>query len=105
MKNILFIQLKLPGQDKAVSDPILGKSITLTEIINFGLSLLFAVGILASLLFLILGGISWITSGGDKEKLEKSRKTIIFAMIGLIILLLSVIIMNLIGTFLGARIF
>ena len=105
MKNILFIQMKLPGQDKVVSDPILGRSITLAEIINFGLSLLFAIGMLASLFFLILGGISWITSGGDKEKLEKSRKTIIFAIIGLIIILLSVIVMNLIGDFLGVRIF
>lgn len=42
-----------------------------------------------SLFFLIWGGIRWITSGGDKSKVDSARQTIIASIIGLIIALLA----------------
>lgn len=42
-----------------------------------------------SLFFLIWGGIRWITSGGDKGKVDSARQTIIASIIGLIIALLA----------------
>jgi hypothetical protein len=44
---------------------------------------------LIALFFLIWGGIKWITSGGDKSKVESARNTIIASIIGLIIALLA----------------
>lgn len=44
---------------------------------------------LIALFFLIFGGIRWITSGGDKAKVESARGTIIASIIGLIISLLA----------------
>ena len=44
-----------------------------------------AAGIIA-LIFLLRGSITWITSGGDKEKLDKARSTLRNAVIGLLIL-------------------
>lgn len=44
---------------------------------------------LIALFFLIFGGIKWITSGGDKSKVESARNTIIASIIGLIIALLA----------------
>ena len=34
---------------------------------------------------LLIGGIKWITSGGDKEKLDQAKNTITSAIIGLVI--------------------
>ena len=41
----------------------------------------------AALGFLVWGGVKWITSGGDRGKIEQARGTIIAAIVGLIIAL------------------
>ncbi len=49
---------------------------------------------LLALIFLIWGGFKWITSGGDKAKVEAARNTIIAAIVGLILALLSYVILS-----------
>lgn len=46
------------------------------------------IGIIA-VVFLIIGGVGYITAGGDDSKTEKANKTIINALVGLAIVLLS----------------
>lgn len=60
---------------------------------------------LLAFLFLVLGGISWITSGGDKVKLEEARNKITHAIVGLIVVGAAWAIMILIQNFLGVTIF
>lgn len=47
------------------------------------------IGALLVLLYLLWGGIEWITSGGDKGKTEAARNKITQAIIGLIVLAAS----------------
>jgi hypothetical membrane protein len=74
---------------------------------NFGTiisSLLNLVMIIAAILvflYLIMGGIEWITSGGDKGKTESARNKITAAIIGLIILAASYAILQLALSLLG----
>lgn len=51
--------------------------------------------------YIITGALSWITSGGDKGKLENARNRIVNAIIGLIIAFAIWAIMSLIGPFFG----
>lgn len=51
-------------------------------------------GIILALFFLVWGGIAWIISGGDKQKINQARDKIFFAIIGLIIIFLSFFIIN-----------
>ena len=62
-------------------------------------TLLFVVAIILALFFMIWGGIRWLTSQGDKAKVDTARKTIVFAILGLILLFLSYFIINLITDF------
>ena len=55
------------------------------KIIALSLSLLLIVAILLAFGFIVYGGINWITSNGDKTKVEGARKTITFAVIGLVL--------------------
>lgn len=55
--------------------------------------------------YLILGGIQWITSGGDKGKTEAARNKITAALIGLAIVASSYALMQVIGYFFGINIF
>jgi len=58
----------------------------LTDILTFFIRFLFIIAGLAALLYLILGALSWITSGGNKESVENARNKIMHAVIGLILL-------------------
>jgi len=65
------------------------------------LGFLTALGGLASFLYLVMGALSWITSGGDKAGMEKARGQITNAMIGLVIIVAAWSIVFLIGGVLG----
>lgn len=69
---------------------------TLTDLIRNGITILFIIATIASLFFLIFGGIKWISSGGDKGKLEESRNMLVAAAVGLIITFSSYFILNLV---------
>ena len=70
-----------------------------------GLSLLIAAIAILSVIFLVWGGIKWITSAGDKAQLDTARKTIIFSLIGLILSFLSFGIIVFIGQQVGIEFF
>ena len=85
--------------------PPLG-SITDTPIENipqFIITLLFIVGIVIAIAFLIYGGIRWILSGGDKTKVEAARGHIVAAIVGLVIIAASFLVFSLVFQVLGAR--
>lgn len=64
-------------------------------------SLLLLVSLVATFLYLVLGGIQWITSGGDKTQLENARNRITNAIIGLVVVASAWAIWLLIGKFFG----
>lgn len=47
-----------------------------------------------AVLFIILGGIQYITSAGDPKKVETAKKTLTYAIIGLIFIVLSQVILG-----------
>ena len=56
------------------------------EVLTFFIRFFFLVAGLVALVYLLLGSLSWITSGGNKENVDKAREKIQSALIGLIIL-------------------
>ncbi len=56
----------------------------------------FVVAVVIALVFLVYGGVKWITSGGDKAAVEGARNTIVAAVVGLVIVFLSYFILNII---------
>jgi hypothetical protein len=71
--------------------PIIGAVVTF---------LLIIVAIIA-LFFLIYGGLRWVTSGGDKGKVDEARKTVIAAIVGLVIAFLAFFILSVVLGFFG----
>ena len=70
-------------------------------IIQTGVTILLVGAVLIALFFLIMGGIRWITSGGDKGKVESARNTIVAAVIGLVIAFLAYFILQLVLSVFG----
>jgi len=80
-----------------------GFATTFGGLLNGVLSFVLIIGALLVLFYLILGGIEWITSGGDKGKTEGARNKITAAVIGLIVLAAAWAILTLVLNFLGFR--
>ena len=51
-----------------------------------------------ALFFIIFSGFKYMTSGGDSKQLEGARKTLTYAIIGLVVILGSFFIINLVST-------
>lgn len=67
--------------------------------IQLGIEVLLIAALLISLFMLIWGGIRFMTSGGNKQELDLARKSLVFSVIGLVIVFLSFLIINVISTF------
>lgn len=73
----------------------------IVEIINKGIAYAIILAGLLSVVFIFIGGISFILSGGAEDKIKQAVSTIRYAIIGLIITILSVVIVGTVGRFLG----
>ena len=78
-----------------------GYARNLTSLLTGVLSLLIAVVSLLVFVYLIWGGIEWITSGGDKGKTDQARSKIIAALVGVIIIAASYAVLQIMLRFLG----
>lgn len=54
-------------------------------------------------IMLIVGGFSFITSGGNPKQLEQARNTLTYAIIGLIVVVAAFLIIQFIGAFTGVH--
>jgi hypothetical protein len=70
-------------------------------IVGAAVTFILIIAVLIALFFLIWGGISWITSGGDKAKVESARGRIIASIVGLVIAFLAFFILSLALSFFG----
>lgn len=70
---------------------------TLEKILQVGLTLAIILALVLTIFFIIFSGIQWITSGGDKQKLQNARNRLTYAIVGLIVVLLAIFIIRLIG--------
>ena len=78
---------------------LFGPEGVITNITN---TILYIIGIIA-IIMLIFGGIKYITSGGDSQKVKDAKNTILYAIVGLVIALLSFAIVNFVLNALGAQ--
>jgi hypothetical protein len=78
-----------------------GYATDIGKLISFVLRVVLAIGALLVFGYLVMGGIEYITSGGEKGKTESARNKITAAIVGLIILAASWAILNLALSFLG----
>ena len=62
----------------------------LTSILN---AIILIMGIVA-VIFIIIGGVNYITSSGDSNKVKKAKDTILYSVIGLVICALAFVIVN-----------
>ncbi len=76
---------------------------SLPQVFNFIINLVLGIGIALTIIFLIVGGIQYITSRGDQKAAEAARHTLTNAVIGFIIVIGAFTIKQIVGGALGAE--
>jgi len=79
-------------------------NVTVESLIAAAVGIILIVASLSFFFSLIIGGIRWILSGGNKEKTETARAQVVNALIGIIIVFSAWAILNLVNEFFGINI-
>jgi TRAP-type C4-dicarboxylate transport system permease small subunit len=103
----------LAGSDTnpEITNPVLGPAIQNLSGVDFfatflpkAVGLILVIGVVVFFFMLLVGGVQWISSGGDKAALESARGKLSNALIGLVILLASFAVIKLVEGFFGVDI-
>ncbi len=97
---IQFTNITTPGGYQPGSG-IEGSTSAIEKLISNVLVVLTLVGGIAFILYFLLGGLNWITAGGDKGKIEKAKGMMTNGAIGLIVIAVSYAIIWIVGKALG----
>lgn len=76
--------------DDMTSKPLTSQDGLINEIVNI---FLYVVGVVA-VVMVVYGGFRYITSGGDSNKLTSAKNTILYAVVGLVIVIFAYAIVN-----------
>lgn len=74
------------------------------EVINRAIAYAIIVSGFLSVVFIFFGGISFILSGGQEDKIKQAVSTIRYAIIGLVVTMLSVAIVAIVGRAMGLNV-
>jgi hypothetical protein len=76
----------------------------ITGVVQNSIKFILLIAFVLSFLFLVIGGIRWMTGGGDEKAVSGARGMITAAIIGLVIVLVSYALIVLAETFFGVKI-
>lgn len=71
------------------------------KLISSAITVVITIAGILAFVFLVIGGVEWLTSGGDKNKTEVARNRITAALVGLAIIAASWALMQLVNYFFG----
>jgi hypothetical protein len=98
---LAFAKMPVFAQNLTVTKPPGIQIDDLGKFISALVGLVFIVAGILVFVFLVWGGIQWMTSGGDKQATEAARNRITAALVGLAIIAVSWALTAIIGKFFG----
>lgn len=76
-------------------------STQLSSILSMVITSLTVVGGLAFVIFFTLGGLKWLTAGGDKAKVQEAQQQMTQGVIGLVAMVAGLFVVGIVGNVLG----
>ena len=89
---LLFLLWATPVAAVTLVDPLGGGSIP--EIIGRVISAALGLSGSAALLMFVYGGFLWMTSGGSKDRIDKGKKTLTWAIIGIVVIFAAYVLVD-----------
>lgn len=103
MQKLLAASISLTPAPNSGFENLMG--LTFPNIVSAFIRLAVVIAAVVFFFILIIGGIRWIASGGDKAQTEAARNQITAALVGLVIVFAAWAIVALINTFFNVNIF
>lgn len=102
---LLTLGLATPAlaQNIGIDKPAEAKITDLGRLISTGVSVIIIITGILVFVFLVWGGIEWLTSGGDKTKVQSAQSRITNALVGLAIIAASWALVRIIAYFFGVE--
>lgn len=99
IKLIESLGFGVPGYRISVPSGVRHNADDIISILNWLPTILIVVGLFLGFIFTLYAGYMWITAEGDKTKIENVRKTVMYVVIGLIVILTSFFVLRFIGEY------
>jgi hypothetical protein len=94
-----YLALTIEGQQPLQAPPGVptdGLAGSGQHLIQLGLEFMFLIGIVLCVIMILYSGIQWITSGGEKQQLEKARGRLIYSIVGLVVIVTAFMLVRLV---------
>lgn len=100
---LALLLLVLPAVVNAATGPVRGgwSLDAIVALMDDAANWVYVIGFAVALIVIIIGGIGYMTSGGNEDKQKTAKKTIVTGLIGAAIILLAGIILDTVAKFLG----
>lgn len=105
MKNLLAQTQNTQLNVRPTGDYTKLGNLQFADLVSGALTFILVIAALVFFFILVIGGVKWIMSGGDKAHTEAARNQITAALVGLVIVFAAWAIASLVGTFFGVNIF
>jgi|CXWL01.1.fsa_nt_gi hypothetical protein len=102
---LMALGLSTPAfaQNIGIEQPKEARITDLGRLISTGVSVVIIIAGILVFVYLVWGGLEWLTSGGDKGKTESARNRITAALVGLAIIAASWALVRIIAYFFGVE--
>lgn len=77
----------------------------ISKILSNLVALIYSVATVVLIFMILWGAFDWLTSGGDKEKLENAKKRLVNAFVGIMLFAIAFAIIQVLGQFTGFKFF
>ena len=103
VENFGKIQIPNPLKDLLSKDPT--GTAGISKFLSNLIALIYSVAAIVLIFMLVWGAFEWLTSGGDKERIESARRRIISALIGMLLFAVAFAVIQVLGQFTGFKFF
>lgn len=101
LATLVFLPLTAKAQRIELPNPLQAESIP--ELAGYMIRGMLGVTGAIALFMLVWGGIVWMTSGGNANRVEQGKNTVLWAILGLLIIFMSYIVLNFVFDLIGGN--
>ena len=86
------------------ADPATGEVVGIAKLASDILLILTSAAAILAIIFIIISGIKFLTSSGDEKKIASAASTLTYAIIGLVVTILALVIIRVVQFFFGSNV-
>jgi branched-subunit amino acid transport protein AzlD len=94
-------QINFPSLEAITAPNFQGKGIA--DVVSRAVVYIFPLGLFLLLIFIVISGYQWMTSGNQPQKLQSAQRNMTYAIVGMIIIFLAYWIVQILGRALGIQ--